>query len=386
MLINSRPPPFPEKYRLHATKRNQTILRIEVTEGKEYVWLRCGRCSLVFRLGTSAFLRNRKLVQTNPPDPEREKLNPYSCKVCLESYRKKFVRPQGKGADHPNWKGGGHDAKRRTPKYKAWRNTVLYRDKGLCFLTRVRTNVVAHHLDSWSVAPEKSHLVSNGISLATELHTEFHQLYSKKTNCADFEKYCSEKYDIVEFPWAHPPEAELALLKESALWVPLSEEEREAHAQAKAEQLGISILVGSYTSKSGEITISCPRHAQVQTLNIKLRDFCKINYVPLCCTREPRVSLCQKPLSQKGEKRARQVKENKEARNREHDQHLRKKAAALGHTVLEGAFEASTSIYKILCPKHNLGEGEIIQYQYYVRNKNGLSCCAHLNLIQLPIE
>ena len=68
--------------------------------------------------------------------------------------------------------------------WRRLRDKIFLRDKYTCQVCGDSSggNLVAHHLDSYSMYPDKRTRISNGITLCKNCHIEFHNLYGYKEN------------------------------------------------------------------------------------------------------------------------------------------------------------------------------------------------------------
>lgn len=91
----------------------------------------------------------------------------------------KIPRPERRGLNHPNWKGGsaGNRQKERlTPEYREWRSNVFERDKHTCQHCGDNKggNLEAHHIIGWAVCVELRYDITNGITLCKKCHRKVH--------------------------------------------------------------------------------------------------------------------------------------------------------------------------------------------------------------------
>lgn len=85
------------------------------------------------------------------------------------------------GTKNPNWRGGvTHEnaLARRSPRYRAWRASVFERDSYACQRCGDSRggNLVAHHVQYWSKAPDLRYTVSNGLTLCDPCHRREHAI------------------------------------------------------------------------------------------------------------------------------------------------------------------------------------------------------------------
>jgi hypothetical protein len=102
------------------------------------------------------------------------------------------------GKNHPSYKGGyGRDKNERSTLDYSWINAIKKVFNKTCVLSRVKTNLVCHHLDGWNLFPERRYDISNGVCIQKDLHKEFHNLYGYGNNTeAQFAEYCKIKHNV----------------------------------------------------------------------------------------------------------------------------------------------------------------------------------------------
>jgi hypothetical protein len=70
------------------------------------------------------------------------------------------------------------DLIRHSADYRDWRNMVFIRDGYKCQICGFNNNnLKAHHLDGFSIAPNKRFDVNNGVTLCNDHHIQFHKEY-----------------------------------------------------------------------------------------------------------------------------------------------------------------------------------------------------------------
>lgn len=67
----------------------------------------------------------------------------------------------------------GEVSDRNDPKVKAWKNMIL--SKGQCEICGSKYNLEAHHIEPWSLCPEKRIDPNNGLCLCHDCHTKEHE-------------------------------------------------------------------------------------------------------------------------------------------------------------------------------------------------------------------
>jgi hypothetical protein len=86
------------------------------------------------------------------------------------------------------------DLIRHSADYRDWRNMVFVRDGYKCQICGINSNnLKAHHLDGFSIAPDKRFDVSNGVTLCNNHHIQFHREYGFGGNTKDqFDEFSSK--------------------------------------------------------------------------------------------------------------------------------------------------------------------------------------------------
>lgn len=69
--------------------------------------------------------------------------------------------------------------------YASFRKSVLERDEHTCQCCGVQSNLVVHHLESYANNPELRCEPSNGVTLCSECHKDFHHLYGYGKNTTE---------------------------------------------------------------------------------------------------------------------------------------------------------------------------------------------------------
>jgi predicted restriction endonuclease len=82
---------------------------------------------------------------------------------------------------------------RHSADYRDWRNMVFIRDGYKCQICGINSNnLKAHHLDGFSIAPEKRFDVANGVTLCNDHHIKFHREYGFGGNTKEqFDEFAS---------------------------------------------------------------------------------------------------------------------------------------------------------------------------------------------------
>ena len=91
-----------------------------------------------------------------------------------------------KGSKCHLWKGGitkENSKIRNSIEIRLWRELVFARDNWTCQKTNQRGgDLVAHHIENFSMLPELRTSIENGITLSKKIHREFHNRYGYKNN------------------------------------------------------------------------------------------------------------------------------------------------------------------------------------------------------------
>lgn len=93
--------------------------------------------------------------------------------------------------------------------YAEWRKSVYKRDYYKCVCCNKKGRLNAHHLDSYSKNPYLRTVTSNGVTLCTDCHKEFHSIYGYRNNNAKQFREYMKKYHKKDFELK---EQQLALL------------------------------------------------------------------------------------------------------------------------------------------------------------------------------
>ncbi|MED3792357.1 hypothetical protein P4571_07870 [Niallia alba] len=100
---------------------------------------------------------------------------------CFECYMER-----NRGENHPKW---NHDktmeeriVDRSYPEYHRWRTDVFIRDSRTCRCCGSTKNIVAHHKDGYGWCRERRTDIENGVTLCSECHTDFHNIYGNLNN------------------------------------------------------------------------------------------------------------------------------------------------------------------------------------------------------------
>jgi HNH endonuclease len=82
---------------------------------------------------------------------------------------------------------------RHSADYRDWRNMVFIRDSYKCQICGINNNnLKAHHLDGFSISPEKRFDVANGVTLCNDHHIQFHKEYGFGGNTKEqFDEFAS---------------------------------------------------------------------------------------------------------------------------------------------------------------------------------------------------
>lgn len=90
--------------------------------------------------------------------------------------RKGKPRPELRGANHPQWKGGTGTKRHQLMskiEYKLWRIAVFTRDNYTCQMCKTRGVVLeADHIKPWALYPELRYAIDNGRTLCVSCHRQ----------------------------------------------------------------------------------------------------------------------------------------------------------------------------------------------------------------------
>nr|YP_636213.1 putative site-specific DNA endonuclease [Tupiella akineta]AAV80637.1 putative site-specific DNA endonuclease [Tupiella akineta] len=102
------------------------------------------------------------------------------------------------GEHHPRWKGGSYTRilGSSTEAY-LWRQAVIDKYSGKCFLTGALSNLECHHLNSWDSFPEKRSCIQNEVLITKTIHKKFHQKYGYGKNTEkQFAEFCFTCFNL----------------------------------------------------------------------------------------------------------------------------------------------------------------------------------------------
>lgn len=153
-------------------------------------------------------------------------------------------------------------------------------------MTGATDNLHIHHLEAYSVCPERMYDVSNGVPLSVEIHRKFHSIYGTHTTTLMFEKFLVEEYGFVldNFPWRqgnHEPSASIDDLV-------LKQQTRKQKAMDDflmlLESKGHELVSGDYINVNSKVTIYCREHKIVTETTFHNYKRCKNGLK--CCGRQ----------------------------------------------------------------------------------------------------
>ena len=112
-------------------------------------------------------------------------------------------RPNLRGENHWNWKGGtSPQAKifKAKIEYRLWREAVFARDNWTCQRCEIRgkKELHPHHIQNFAQYPELRTSIENGITLCIDCHRGFHRIYGQKDNTKEqLEKFLVDRMQLV---------------------------------------------------------------------------------------------------------------------------------------------------------------------------------------------
>lgn len=112
----------------------------------------------------------------------------YGVKNYVELFAGQFI-----GENSPVWRGGPSASRveRATHSYNLWRKSVFERDRYTCRKCGAKSErghhitLNAHHIMNWADNVDVRYDISNGITLCSACHNEFHSIYGKRNNTYD---------------------------------------------------------------------------------------------------------------------------------------------------------------------------------------------------------
>jgi HNH endonuclease len=170
------------------TKRGvKTKNRIEIDASKalkRYSEIGVSKSDIAREFGVSVEVINRVLRENG---------------VATKPFNLSVIRLTGEG--HPSWKHDLTDEQRSLRRdhnrCAIWRKKVFKRDSFKCLKCGDDKggNLEAHHIEGYSHNAEKRFDVSNGATLCTHCHRNFHSVYGIKSFCRnDFEEFLRTEY------------------------------------------------------------------------------------------------------------------------------------------------------------------------------------------------
>lgn len=153
----------------------------------------CIECGKLEWVGIQAITKGRLKCPgcaykgTMTPDRRSRISNTLRAKYTDVSYKERVLAASNpnRGPSHWNWKGGVtslNQKERSSEEAQAWRKKVFTRDLYHCRLCNKAGELHAHHIVSWSVAPELRFDVNNGMTLCEDCHTKIHVYFREVLN------------------------------------------------------------------------------------------------------------------------------------------------------------------------------------------------------------
>ncbi|MEY2973074.1 MAG: hypothetical protein RI886_851 [Pseudomonadota bacterium] len=190
-----------------ANNRNHLIVSIEGYTGvKSKAKFFCNTCGNYFETSVASYKNARK---TGCPFCKKLLISKThkDKKVSIETREKLSKKAKGRkgslkgkfGENHPAYKGTpNRDFNNPSTEYYIWREAIKTRFNRTCFVTGKKSNLVAHHLDSWNMYPKRRYDIMNGILIHKEIHKLFHDIYGYGNNTEEqFRLFLKEQYNMV---------------------------------------------------------------------------------------------------------------------------------------------------------------------------------------------
>lgn len=152
-----------------------------------YVYVKCDKCGKISKMLYKDYLTHNHEGKTY-------------CKKCAYEL---FMT----GSNNPAWNKNKTDEERilgrNYPEYKDFIKKVLLRDNYTCQCCgkyAAHDDIEVHHLEGYDWCEEKRTDVSNGISLCSKCHSNFHSIYGYGGNTkTQFEEWISKTLEILDF-------------------------------------------------------------------------------------------------------------------------------------------------------------------------------------------
>ena len=194
------------------------------------------------------------------------------------------------GPDHPSFKHGQSKTSRMSygSKYTAWIIGVKQKYNFQCLITgeSKKELLECHHLDSFSLYPERRFLIENGVVIHKDIHKHFHQLYGSSVNALQFEDFLIKYYNWGDkvFPWRqgnHEPSLSVEQIEQQLL---NSYEKLMMKFLELCESNNHSVIDGEYLGIHSAVTIQCNKHGDVITTTFK--NYKNSKHGLRCCGKE----------------------------------------------------------------------------------------------------
>lgn len=189
-----------------AKARNHNLVCMKNYKGvKSKIKLYCNTCNNNFETSVASYKNSRK---TGCPYCKKKVISElHTDKKVSKITRKKLSdSATGRvgslkgvfGKAHPAFKGTpNRDFNNPSTDYYIWREAIKKRCNRTCVLSGSKKDLVAHHLYSWNLYPDKRYDITNGVLLTKELHKKFHNKYGYGNNTLEQFNLFRQEYNMV---------------------------------------------------------------------------------------------------------------------------------------------------------------------------------------------
>lgn len=191
-----------------------------------------------------------------------------------------------RGVLHPSYKHGQSRTNRDYDydKNSAWIQGVKRQSNYRCFITKRVAGLECHHLIGWQ-EKETRYEIANGVAIHRSIHRDFHNRFGRGGNTpAQFEEYCRNEHNTVEFPWRQGNHKPIFTLLEEKTLLESLRDKRSKRFALLVESRDHEIVEGHYQKNSDLILIHCKTHGYDGL--VKAGSYKKARFGLRCCAVE----------------------------------------------------------------------------------------------------